>query len=140
MAKQPQRSRMLPSDPDYLLQYFDALPSDDSEDDFDGYLSDDNAPGVEPEAEPPTQFEPYLRDDNTSGCEDETEAELPTQFGHPRSMYNDGYLPTIYPLSHNMPLISNTHACASQSSKYIHNHALHKTTPDNNMLAHTLCM
>ena len=37
MAKQPQRSRMLPSDPDYLLQYFDALPSDDSEDDFDGY-------------------------------------------------------------------------------------------------------
>ena len=88
MAKQPQRSRMLPSDPDYLLQYFDALPSDDSEDDFDGYLSDD----VEPEAEPPTQFEPYLSDDNTSGCEDEPEAELPTHFGHPRSMYNDGYL------------------------------------------------
>ena len=34
------RSRLLPSDPEYLLEYLDTLPND-SDDDFAGYLSDE---------------------------------------------------------------------------------------------------
>ena len=36
----------LPSDPNYLLKYMAGIASDDSDDDFDGYLlSDDEAEG-----------------------------------------------------------------------------------------------
>ena len=34
------RSRVLPSDPDYLLEFMDTIPSD-SDDEFGGYLSED---------------------------------------------------------------------------------------------------
>ena len=33
-------SRYLPSNPEFLLEYFDAVPSDKSDDDFDGYVHD----------------------------------------------------------------------------------------------------
>lgn len=33
-------SKRLPSDPDYLLNFLDELSSDDSEDDFDGYVTE----------------------------------------------------------------------------------------------------
>ena len=34
-------SKLLPSDPEYLLKYFDTLPSDDSDEDFEGYIDED---------------------------------------------------------------------------------------------------
>lgn len=41
MAKRAVSHQMLPSDPEYLLEYLDALPSDSSDDEFDGYLSEE---------------------------------------------------------------------------------------------------
>ena len=35
-------SRFLPSDPNFLLNYLEGLPSDDSESDFDGYIDDED--------------------------------------------------------------------------------------------------
>lgn len=40
MEKRPRATRLLPSEPEYLLEYMDTLPSD-SDDEFTGYLSDD---------------------------------------------------------------------------------------------------
>ena len=34
----------LPSDPDFLLEYMAGIASDDSDDDFDGYLLSDEEP------------------------------------------------------------------------------------------------
>ena len=34
----------LPSDPDFILEYMAGLASDDSDDDFDGYLLSDDEP------------------------------------------------------------------------------------------------
>ena len=34
----------LPSDPDFLLEYMAGIASDDSDDDFDGYLLSDEDP------------------------------------------------------------------------------------------------
>ena len=34
-------SKLLPSDHEYLLKYFDTLPSDDSDEDFEGYIDED---------------------------------------------------------------------------------------------------
>ena len=33
-------SRYIPLDPDFILNYFDNLPNDDSDSDFDGYVDD----------------------------------------------------------------------------------------------------
>ena len=33
-------SRDIPSDPEFILNYFDNLPSDESDSDFDGYVDD----------------------------------------------------------------------------------------------------
>ena len=38
----------LPSDPNFLLEYMAGLASDDSDDDFDGYLLSDEEPEEEP--------------------------------------------------------------------------------------------
>ena len=35
------RGKTVPSDPDFLLKLMDDLPSDDSDDDFDGYLTEE---------------------------------------------------------------------------------------------------
>ena len=43
MAKRARPSRKLQSDPDYLSEYMETVPSDSSDDDFDGYLSDEDA-------------------------------------------------------------------------------------------------
>ena len=38
------RQQYLPSDPNFLLKYLDEMPSDDdSDDDFDGYISEDKS-------------------------------------------------------------------------------------------------
>ena len=37
-------STYLPSDPDFLLEYMAGIASDDSDDDFDGYLLSDDEP------------------------------------------------------------------------------------------------
>ena len=39
----------LPSDPDFLLEYMAGMASDDSNDDFDGYLLSDEEPEAEGE-------------------------------------------------------------------------------------------
>ena len=41
------RSTYLPSDPNFLLDYMAGLASDDSDDDFDGYLLSDSEPEEE---------------------------------------------------------------------------------------------
>ena len=38
MSRYYQNARRLPSDPEFLLEYMDGIPSDDSDDDFDGYV------------------------------------------------------------------------------------------------------
>ena len=35
-------SRFLPSDPNFLLNYLEGLPSDESDSEFDGYVDDDD--------------------------------------------------------------------------------------------------
>ena len=46
MARSSARSARtyLPSDPDFLLEYMAGVASDDSDDDFDGYLLSDEDP------------------------------------------------------------------------------------------------
>ena len=40
-------SQKLPSDTQYLLEYMDTVPSDSSDDDFDGYLSDEQGADID---------------------------------------------------------------------------------------------
>lgn len=42
MAARATSSKRLPSDPETLLELLDALPSDGSDDDFEGYLSEEH--------------------------------------------------------------------------------------------------
>ena len=41
------RGKTVPSDPEFLLKLIDELPSDDSHDDFDGYLTKEEAEAEE---------------------------------------------------------------------------------------------
>ena len=47
MSKRADLSRKLPSDAQYLLEYMDTVPSDSSDDDFDGYLSDEQGADID---------------------------------------------------------------------------------------------
>lgn len=49
MARSSARSARtyLPSDPDFLLEYMAGVASDDSDDDFDGYLLSDEDPELD---------------------------------------------------------------------------------------------
>ena len=47
MSKRADLSRKLPSDAQYLLEYMDTVPSDRSDDDFDGYLSDEQGADID---------------------------------------------------------------------------------------------
>ena len=49
MARSSARSgrTYLPSDPDFLLEYMAGIASDDSDDDFDGYLLSDEDPELD---------------------------------------------------------------------------------------------
>ena len=38
MAQSNKRNELLPADPEFLLEYMDGIPSEDSNDDFDGYV------------------------------------------------------------------------------------------------------
>ena len=38
MARSNSTSQHLPADPKFLLEYMDSIPSEDSDDEFDGYV------------------------------------------------------------------------------------------------------
>ena len=51
------KSRKLPSsDPEYLIEYLDGLASDDSDDEFEGYVSEDEEPDEDYSVSEPPQL------------------------------------------------------------------------------------
>ena len=58
MAQSKRRNEQLPADPEFLLECMDGIPSEDSDDDFDGYV--DN-PVILNDGEATGSFQNYTR-------------------------------------------------------------------------------
>ena len=58
MAQSKRKNKWLPADPEFLLEYIDGIPSEDSDDDFDGYI--DN-PVILNDGEATSSFQNYTR-------------------------------------------------------------------------------